>query len=175
MASSSCSSTPSYWNNRGPWPAIGNGSTFADTGYQASWDASRAQAGAHGILVDYTGGATTDAMNTRTSFTPIGSPGTQSDVTRFLGQIAPVFPGIGATWNGKATSSLPHLDPNMQASYSYWRVGQYAAFAGYEKAQQGGVFFAGEHTSQDFQGFMEGGAAEGLRCAGDILKHLGMK
>ncbi len=28
---------------------------------------------------------------------------------------------------------------------------------------------AGEHCSQDFQGFMEGGASEGVRAAGEIL------
>src|SRR3712207_778062 len=33
-----------------------NGDTFADTGYQNTWDVSRAQAGASGLLVDYTGG-----------------------------------------------------------------------------------------------------------------------
>ena len=33
-----------------------NGSTYADTGYQSTWEASRAQPGRAGILVDYTGG-----------------------------------------------------------------------------------------------------------------------
>ena len=31
------------------------------------------------------------------------------------------------------------------------------------------MFFAGEHTSIDFQGFMEGGASEGVRAAQEIL------
>jgi monoamine oxidase len=33
--------------------------------------------------------------------------------------------------------------------------------------------FAGEHTSQDFQGYMEGGASEGVRAANEILTSLG--
>ena len=33
-----------------------NGSTYADTGYQSTWEASRAQPGRAGILVDFTGG-----------------------------------------------------------------------------------------------------------------------
>jgi monoamine oxidase len=32
--------------------------------------------------------------------------------------------------------------------------------------------FAGEHCSQDFQGFMEGGASEGIRAANEILGDL---
>jgi hypothetical protein len=51
----------------------------------------------------------------------------------------------------------------MKASYAYYRVGQYTKFAGYEKARQSRVYFCGEHTSNDFQGFMEGGASEGER------------
>ena len=33
----------------------------------------------------------------------------------------------------------------------------------------GGVLFCGEHTSQNFQGFMEGGASEGQRAATDLI------
>jgi hypothetical protein len=40
------------------------------------------------------------------------------------------------------------------------------------KAPQGNVFFAGEHCSADYQGFMEGGAAEGARAAKEILDRL---
>jgi monoamine oxidase len=32
----------------------------------------------------------------------------------------------------------------------------------------GNVFYAGEHTSTDFQGFMEGAASEGRRAANEV-------
>jgi monoamine oxidase len=67
-----------------------------------------------------------------------------------------------------ATSSKPHLDPNLRLAYSYWRVGQYHRVAGYERVRQGAVYFTGEHTSIDYQGYMEGGASEGIRAAGQI-------
>src|SRR5207248_4463233 len=39
------------------WYVAGNnGNTYADTGYQNTWEVSRAESGAPGILVDYTGG-----------------------------------------------------------------------------------------------------------------------
>jgi monoamine oxidase len=34
------------------------------------------------------------------------------------------------------------------------------------------VLFCGEHTSVDFQGFMEGAAAEGQRAARDLVRLL---
>ena len=93
----------------------------------------------------------------------------------FLGQLETVFPGISAEWNGRATLSTPMPDPNLRCSYSYWKVGQYTAFAGYEGVPQGAIHFAGEHCSQDFQGFMEGGAAEGVRAALEVWHALGGK
>jgi monoamine oxidase len=159
-----------YWNASGPW-GIGSGTTYSDTGYQNTWDVSRAQDGTTGILVDYTGGGVPLA-------TFSGNPNDPKVVAAyaktFLSQLEPVFPGITSRWNGRATLDVPLNDPFLRGSYSYWKVGQYTQFSGYEKARQpdptsGKCHFAGEHTSQDFQGFMEGGAAEGARAANEIL------
>ena len=159
-----------YWNSSGPW-GIGNGSTYADTGYQNTWEVSRAQDGTTGILVDYTGGGVPLA-----SFG--GDPTDPAVVARFartfLRQIEPVFPGITQQWNGRATLDVPLTNPLLLGSYSYWKVGQYVGFSGYEKARQpdpttGKCHFAGEHCSTDFQGYMEGGASEGARAAQEII------
>jgi len=159
-----------YWNSPGPW-GIGNGSTYSDTGYQNTWDVTRAQDGTTGLLVDYTGGGVPLA-----SFG--GDPTNGAQVAKFaktfLSQIEPVFPGITRQWNGRATLDVPLSDPFLLGSYSYWKVGQYTQFAGYEKVRQpdpvrGKCHFAGEHCSQDFQGYMEGGASEGLRAANEII------
>ncbi len=88
---------------------------------------------------------------------------------QFLAKAETVFPGISRQWNGKATLSTPFRDPLLNCSYSYWRVGQYTSFSGYEGVPQGNIHFAGEHCSQDFQGYMEGGASEGIRAANEIL------
>jgi monoamine oxidase len=158
-----------YWNSSGPW-GIGNGSTYSDTGYQNTWDVTRAQDGTTGILVDYTGGG-----HALASFR--GDP-TQADANlyakKFLTQLEPVFPGISQHWNGRATLDVPLTNPFLLGSYSYWKVGQYTQFSGYEGARQpdintGKCHFAGEHCSTNFQGFMEGGAEEGARAANEIL------
>jgi monoamine oxidase len=166
--------TSRYWDGTGSWPGIGNGNSYADTGYQNTWDVTRSQTGSTGILVDYTGG---DVAGSFAPSTPYSAATTNPQVTAyaktFLQQIEPVYQGITSKWNGLATLSVPALDPNLNCSYSYWKVGQYHTFSGYEKARQpfpnGPIHFAGEHCSQDFQGFMEGGAAEGVRAAGEIL------
>ena len=51
------------WLGAGPWPGISNGSSYADTGYQVGWEATRAQGGQPGILVFYSGGSATDAAS----------------------------------------------------------------------------------------------------------------
>jgi monoamine oxidase len=152
------------WNQSGPW-GIGTGTSFSDTGYQNTWDVTRGQDGVTGMLVDYTGGGVPLA-----SFK--GQPTTSDAVTygkTFLKQLEPVFPGITNQWNGLATLDTPLTDPYLLGSYSYWKVGQYTSFSGYEAVRQGRCHFGGEHCSTNFQGYMEGGAQEGARAANEIL------
>jgi monoamine oxidase len=163
-----------YWSASGAWPGnASSGLTYTDEGYQNTWEVTRAQPGATGILVDYTGGSGTVAKTASLPFTTIaGDPGAANDAQTFLAHLEAVLPGGTQNWNGLATSSLPALDPNLGCSYSYWKPGQYTQFAGYERVRQGNVFFAGEHCSINFQGYMEGGATEGARAALEILTQL---
>ncbi len=161
------------WNDRGTKPDPGTGGSYADTGYQSTWETSRGQPGSNGILVGYAGGSFADAMDSKVAFATSNAQAVRRDAQRFLQQVEPVFPGLSALWNGLSTQGLPHLDPNMKCSYSYFKVGQYETIAGYERVRQGNVFFAGEHCSFDFQGFMEGGASEGQRAAAEMLAAMG--
>jgi monoamine oxidase len=161
-----------YWNAQGPW-GLSNGNVYSDLGFQNTWDVTRAQPGTTGILVDYAGG------NYAGSFapsTPYSNAATNGQVTGYaqawLKQLETVFPGITAQWTGKATLSTPFRDPLLNCSYSYWKPGQYVGFSGYEGVPQGAIHFAGEHCSQDFQGYMEGGASEGMRAAQEVLDAL---
>src|SRR5215217_3293408 len=143
------------------WESLGsNGDTFADTGYQNTWDVTRAQGGASGILVDYTGGKIGASFGG-------GTPSSRAQ--QFLGQIEPVLPGISARWNGRATIDYWTGYRWTKGSYSYWKVGQYQAFAGVEREIEGACHFAGEHTSVDFQGYLNGAVESGERAAEEIL------
>jgi len=156
------------WNTTGS-----TGSVYTDQPLQSGWDVTRAQSGLSGIFVEYPGASVAKSLGQSNPYT---TTATNPQVTTFanqaLAQLEPMFPGITGQWNQKAMLSTPYTDPNFLCSYSYWKPGQYVGFSGYEKARQGNIHFAGEHCSQDFQGFMEGGAQEGARAAGEILADL---
>jgi monoamine oxidase len=154
--------TTRHWNTLGC-----NGETFADTGYQNSWEVSRAQPGTSGILVDYTGGKVGASFGS-------GSP--EDRARQFLSQLEPVLPGISARWNGRATVDFWLAHPWTRGSYSYWKVGQYTKFAGVEREREGrglNCHFAGEHTSVDFQGYLNGAVETGQRTANEVIAALG--
>jgi monoamine oxidase len=148
-----------------PWNALGcNGDTLADTGYQNTWEVTRAQQGASGILVDYTGGTIGASFGT-------GTPTQRAQ--KFLTQIEPVLPGLTQQWNGRATLDFWPAYEWTRGSYSYWKVGQYTSFAGIEGRQEGNAHFCGEHTSIDFQGYLNGAVETGERAAGEVISDLG--
>jgi monoamine oxidase len=146
------------------WYTLGaNGDTFADTGYQNTWEVTRAQPGRPGILVDYTGGRVGASFGS-------GTP--EQRAVRFLAQLEPVLPGITSHWNGRATVDFWPDDEWTRGSYSYWKVGQYTSFAGIEGRQEGNAYFCGEHTSIDFQGYLNGAVETGERAAAEVVADL---
>jgi monoamine oxidase len=148
------------------WGLGNNGDTFADTGYQNTWEVSRSQPGRSGILVDYTGGEVGESFN----------KGTLSERAQtFLQQIEPVLPGISSKWNGRATLDYWTSYPWTLGSYSFYKVGQYTRFGAAEGEREGNCHFAGEHTTQDFQGWLQGAVFTGGRAATEILGDLKKK
>jgi monoamine oxidase len=144
-----------FWRDHGS-----NGDTFSDRGYQNTWEVSRAQPGTSGILVDYTGGKVGASFGS-------GTP--EERAKQFLAQVEPVLPGATKAWNGKAAIDFWPGYRWTKGSYAYWKVGQYQRFAGMEGRRQGNCLFAGEHTSIDFQGYLNGAVETGQRAAGEIL------
>ena len=108
---------------------------------------------------------------TGASFSPAnGSPSERAK--KFLKQIEPVLPGISARWNGRATIDYWTGYQWTKGSYSYWKVGQYTKFAGIEREPEGNCHFAGEHTSIDFQGYLNGAVETGQHAANEVIAAL---
>lgn len=148
----------------------GTGAVATDRGPLVTWESSRGQGGDSGLVVCYGLDEASGAVAAPLPWGDAGAHAQVGDVARStLAALETVWPGVTSEWNGLATLSVPFLDPNLNGSYSYYRVGQYQAFGGYEAVRQGNVHFAGEHTSSEFQGFMEGAAAEGVRAARAVL------
>jgi monoamine oxidase len=159
-----------YWNGRGSWPGIGDGFIETDLPFQSTWDSSRAEPGLDGLLTDYTGGKNGAAYRPSGPYTTSqSSPLTANYAEEFLAQLEIVWPGVSVHYEGRAALSYPTGDPNLRGSYSTYKVGQYTQFAGYEPVPQGRIYFAGEHCSYNFQGYMEGGAETGQSAAKAIL------
>lgn len=81
--------------------------------------------------------------------------------------------GILVGYTGEARFHWPSFRWT-RGSYACYRPGQWTSIAGAESEAVGNLHFAGEHTSYDFQGYMEGGAESGTRAAREVLTGLGV-
>ncbi len=164
------------WTKRGAWPYPTTGTVWTDLAFQSSVDFSLGQRGASGIIERFTGG---NASLLGIPETPYALASTsaivRSDVNTFLAQLDEAWPGVSKAYNGKAAFGNAQADPNALGTYSCWLTGQYTSIAGYEGVRQDNVFFAGEHCSLDYQGFMEGGAQTGIAAGHAILADYGVK
>lgn len=140
------------------------GMSYSDNSTENTWDNSQLQRGSNGGLTVYLGG--TDGAN-------LYRGNMNEQASHYLAKLNQIYPGIKEDYNGKASRFTWPQFPYTKGSYSAWKVGQYTTIAGSEIEPVGNLFFAGEHTSYNFQGYMNGGAATGRIAAYNILKKLG--
>jgi monoamine oxidase len=162
-----------FWRGTGAWPGRGTGDITYDGPFVQTWEATRAQPGRTGLIVDFASAHGSAALGPTAPYTTSATPHTAAVAAEFVGQLERVWPGARRHATGKAVLSHLTSDPYALGSYSGWLRGQYTAFAGYERVRQGNVLFAGEHCSVLLQGFMEGAAREGARAAREVLHDLG--
>ena len=144
----------------------GNGETRVEDGYHVSWEVTRGQAGTPGILNFYSGG----------TLAARAGDGTPEERARdALAQIERIHPGLSARWNGRVIRNPWDRYPWSRGSYSLIRPGQYTAFHGIESQPEGRVRFAGEQSSADWYGYMNGGVESGQRAAREVLASVGMR
>jgi monoamine oxidase len=152
--------TERWWRNPAvKLPAPSNGSIFTDLPLQCTWESSRGQAGESGILTNFLGGAGAKPFSTER-------------FEKFREELNRVFPGIAGKFDGKrAVMNWPEYK-FTRGSYTCPLVGQYTTLlkvAG-EPELDGRLIFAGEHTSGEFSGFMNGAVQSGNRAAKEILE-----
>lgn len=140
------------------------GMSYSDNSTENTWDNSQLQPGNDGGLTVFLGGD--DGANL-----VHGDVSVQASV--YLNKLNQIYPGVRNDYNGKAFRFTWPQFPFTKGSYSAWKVGQYTSIAGSEIETVGNLFFAGEHTSYNFQGYMNGGAVTGRIAAQNILKKMG--
>jgi len=93
-------------------------------------------------------------------------------VTDTLSDLERTFPGITEAWRQGprlAWVNDGNIQPQLLGAWSQYNIGQYTGFSGIEKEAEGNIHFAGEQTSLEFQGYMEGAVRSGERAAREIL------
>jgi monoamine oxidase len=151
-----------------PWLSMSNasGASFSDLSPQTTWGTSRGQAGDQGILTVFLGGDAGLAANA-------GTP--EERYTSHLGAVDTIFPGAQAAYrSGSALRMHWPSAPFAKASYGCYTVGQWAYYE-LEGRSEGGIHFAGEHCSLEFQGYMEGAAETGALAAMNVLNTAGLR
>jgi len=134
----------------------GSGELFTDLPLQSGWDSSRGRPGTAGTYTVFLGGRAGVA---------VGEGLARDQAQKVLPDLERVFPGVQATYAGRVARWHWPSDPFVRGSYACWKVGQYTTIAGAEFEPVGRLLFAGEHTSVDYQGYMNGAAETGRRAA----------
>jgi monoamine oxidase len=137
-----------------------SGAAYSDETYQLAWANSFLQAGTEGGLTLYSGGRLGLESGNGTA---------EEAATRLLAGIERTYPGALARRNGKVSRFHWPTFPWTKASYACYKPGQWTSIAGSEGLPEGKLFFAGEHCSYDFQGYMNGAAQSGLDTARAIM------
>lgn len=145
-----------------PWEKQGySGATYSDESFQLAWANSFLQPGTAGGLTMYSGGAAAHEAGKGTA-----------DVVaaRLLRGIERAYPGTLRERNDKRPSRF-HWPTHewTKGAYAGYKPGQWTTIAGSEGLPVGNLFFAGEHCSYDFQGYMNGAAQSGADTAKAIM------
>jgi len=141
-----------------PWleaPLGLTGALYTDR-FQSVWETSRGQAGEAGVLTNFVSGQHDRNAALR-------------DLRRGFGAISRA---TGESLDESATAWMDwSRQPFALGSYAGAKVGQYTTLLEHAAtaSPDGRIHFAGEHTSVDFLGFMNGAVESGLRAADETL------
>lgn len=134
---------------------------FSNGAIQTGWDNTQLQAGKAGGFTVYQGGL---------KGVQLGAGTPQSQAAPFVQQLEQMWPGCAKAYTGVAKRMHWPEHPFTKGSYACYKVGQYTSIRGAEIKPVGNLFFAGEHCSAYYQGFMNGAAETGRMAAGEVLK-----
>ena len=137
------------------WYELGADGDLESDRLQTVWDETWGRDGASGILVDYTGGKR-------------GATVQEKDAPTVLRELDRILPGVAAAHNGRVASDRWADRPWHHGSYSGYLVGQVTTLSGTIAGPAGRIHFAGEHTSSESQGFMNGAVESGERAAAEV-------
>lgn len=142
-----------------------SGSVYTDLVFQDLWDTSRCQPGESGILTNFLGGRSGVASGEGTA---------EERMQVRLGTYNAMFVGMRDAYIADSAVRM-HWPTAPLAKGSYMCLGPgMGHYWGKIGTRVGNVHFAGEHASDEAQGYMEGAAESGVRAAQEILEDMGI-
>jgi monoamine oxidase len=151
------------FNNR-TWRSQGYaGAVFTDNGLQSGWDNTQLQTNEKSGFTIFTGGNLSDILGTEDA---------DYHIKKFLPLIDAIYPGAATFFNGITQRMHWPTNKFSKASYLSLKPGQYTSMSGLISEPVGNIYFAGEHCSYAYQGFMNGAAETAIKSAKQILKGL---
>ncbi|MFN8282263.1 MAG: NAD(P)/FAD-dependent oxidoreductase [Chitinophagales bacterium] len=147
--------------NKRLWRDTGFGGYLFNETIQNGWDNSLAQLDnkGYGGYTVFLGGAEGTNMN-------------KDQYDKYLSALDKAYPGAKAAHNGKKAIMHWPTQPFVKGSYACFKKGDIINVMPHIATPVDNMYFAGEHCSVDFQGFMEGGAETGKKAAEEILKKI---
>jgi monoamine oxidase len=144
--------TRRFWRARGRPRAFGS-----PLPYGAIWEGNEEQAGPKGILTLLAGGTASDQTQTMVAREGIAR---FADGLSWLGGQADLCASRQVVWES---------DPLARGGYAYFDPAFDPVLRQWLARPAGRLFFAGEHTSVRWQGYMNGAVESGRRAAAEIL------
>lgn len=147
-----------------PWRALdSSGTVLSDSAFPYCWDETRMQDSENGVITFFTGGYEGRVL-------------AQVDLNvqraGLLEVLNRVFPGVRSAARAENVLVTWADEPFAKGGYALYAPGQVTTMRGCEGEPEGKLFFAGEHTSLEAQGFMEGAVRSGVRAAKELRELL---
>lgn len=142
-----------------PWNNLGySGGVFNSEIYNG-WETTQMQESIESVYTVFVGGDSGKNMS-------------ELKAEKYVDTLNSIFPDSKKSWLQQKTVFNWSTSSLVEGSYSAYRKGQWTTISGMEKEPVGNMFFAGEHCSEDFQGYMNGGAETGRLAAEAIMEKL---
>jgi len=146
--------------NNKPWRTNKKqGYCFTDESFGCGWDSTHMQSDSTASFTVFGGGRFSDKIFT-------DKP--QQLLKEFTPALTKIYPGTDKMFTGKHIKFCWAKQPFAKAGYTSFKKGQYSSIVGWEAVPVGNIYFAGEHVSGLFQGFMNGAAETGRIAAQQI-------
>jgi monoamine oxidase len=175
-AKTKCIDTLSYGNNckvvlnfsSRPWRRSRSAGYLVSDTIQNGWDTTQGQGNnaGPGLYTVFLGAEAANVIN----FSNRASADSFAKVT--VGILDSVYNGAMSSYLNGFELARWSSNPLSKGSYPAYSIGQWTTISGYEAEPVGNVFFAGDHTSDAFQGYMNGAVESGVRVSKEIANYI---